>query len=46
LSKPPDAGDLAPDFKLPDQYGNERSLSDFRGRSLVLFFFPRAETPG
>ncbi len=39
-------GDKAPDFTLPDQDGNQVSLSDFAGRTLVLYFYPRADTPG
>jgi peroxiredoxin Q/BCP len=41
-----DAGDIAPDFTLPDQDGQEVSLSDFRGSPLVLYFYPKADTPG
>ncbi|NND08242.1 MAG: thioredoxin-dependent thiol peroxidase [Saprospiraceae bacterium] len=39
-------GDDAPDFSCPDQEGNMVSLSDFRGEKLVLFFYPRDNTPG
>ena len=39
-------GDKAPDFTLLDQDGNEVSLSDFAGRTLVLYFYPKADTPG
>jgi thioredoxin-dependent peroxiredoxin len=39
-------GDKAPDFSLPDQNGEEVKLSDLRGETLVLFFYPRADTPG
>jgi len=39
-------GDLAPDFTLPDQEGNPITLSHLRGRTVVLFFYPRADTPG
>jgi thioredoxin-dependent peroxiredoxin len=39
-------GEKAPDFTLPDQDGNEVSLSDFAGRTLVLYFYPKADTPG
>jgi len=42
----PKAGDTAPDFTLPDQNGKARSLLDFGGKWLVLYFFPRADTPG
>jgi peroxiredoxin Q/BCP len=40
-----ETGQQAPDFKLPDQDGNEGSLSDFRGRPVVLYFYPKADTP-
>jgi peroxiredoxin Q/BCP len=39
-------GDVAPDFELPDQDGNPVSLSGVRGRRVVLYFYPRADTPG
>ncbi len=39
-------GDKAPDFTLPDQDGNEVTLSDLRGETVVLYFYPRADTPG
>ena len=39
-------GTKAPDFTLPDQDGREVSLADFAGRTLVLYFYPRAATPG
>jgi len=39
-------GDRAPDFTLPDQHGTEVSLSGFRGKAVVLYFYPRASTPG
>jgi len=38
--------DKAPDFSLPDENGKHVSLKDFRGKSVVLFFFPKADTPG
>lgn len=41
-----ETGDAAPEFTLPDDKGNEVSLSDFRGRKLVIFFYPAAMTPG
>jgi thioredoxin-dependent peroxiredoxin len=37
-------GDEAPDFALPDQHGNEVKLSDLRGETVVLYFYPRADT--
>ncbi len=39
-------GQEAPDFTLPDQDGNEVTLSDLRGQTVVLYFFPKADTPG
>jgi thioredoxin-dependent peroxiredoxin len=39
-------GDQAPDFTLPDQSGEEVTLSDLRGETVVLYFYPRADTPG
>ena len=39
-------GDRAPDFTLPDQGGNEVTLSELRGGPVVLYFYPRADTPG
>lgn len=39
-------GDTAPDFTLPDQDGNPVGLSSLRGRTLVVYFYPRASTPG
>lgn len=39
-------GDKAPDFKTTDQDGKPVKLSDFRGRKLVLYFYPRDMTPG
>ncbi|MFD2759604.1 thioredoxin-dependent thiol peroxidase [Lentibacillus juripiscarius] len=39
-------GKQAPDFTLPDQNGNEVSLSDFRGKHVVLYFYPKDMTPG
>ncbi|WP_086839901.1 thioredoxin-dependent thiol peroxidase [Amycolatopsis kentuckyensis] len=39
-------GDEAPDFTLPDSEGEEVSLRDFRGRSVVVYFYPAASTPG
>lgn len=41
-----DTGDAAPAFTLPRDGGGEVSLSDFKGKPLVIFFYPRADTPG
>ena len=40
------AGDLAPDFALPDKDGNTVRLSDYRGKRVVVYFYPRDNTPG
>jgi len=40
------AGQPAPDFALPDENGVVRRLSDFRGRYVVLYFYPKDDTPG
>ncbi|HXC23464.1 MAG TPA: thioredoxin-dependent thiol peroxidase [Solirubrobacteraceae bacterium] len=39
-------GDSAPDFELPDQDGRTVKLSDFRGQPVVVYFYPKAATPG
>jgi thioredoxin-dependent peroxiredoxin len=39
-------GDQAPDFELPDQDGNPVKLSDLRGQPVVVYFYPKADTPG
>ena len=39
-------GQDAPDFSLPDQDGNDVALSELRGQPVVLYFFPKADTPG
>jgi thioredoxin-dependent peroxiredoxin len=40
------SGDAAPDFELPDQDGRATKLSDFRGQPVVVYFYPKADTPG
>ena len=40
------AGDKAPAFSLNDQDGNRTSLADFKGKKLLLYFYPKADTPG
>jgi peroxiredoxin Q/BCP len=42
----PQPGDLAPDFTLADQEGNPVSLSSLQGKTVVLYFYPKADTPG
>ena len=39
-------GDIAPDFTTKDQNGNEVKLSDLRGQRVVLYFYPKDDTPG
>ncbi|MFO7786917.1 MAG: thioredoxin-dependent thiol peroxidase [Halospina sp.] len=39
-------GQQAPDFRLQDQDGNEHSLVDYRGQTILLYFYPRDNTPG
>jgi peroxiredoxin Q/BCP len=39
-------GDKAPAFTLPDEAGSDVSLADYQGRKLVMFFYPKAMTPG
>lgn len=39
-------GEKAPDFSLLSDSNKKTSLKDFAGRSLVLYFFPKADTPG
>ena len=39
-------GDIAPGFSLPDQNGNTVNLKDFKGKKVILFFYPKANTPG
>jgi thioredoxin-dependent peroxiredoxin len=41
-----EAGDKAPAFSLPDADGNTVSLADYRGRKLIVYFYPAASTPG
>jgi peroxiredoxin Q/BCP len=39
-------GEKAPDFRLKDENGKERSLSEFKGKRVVLYFYPKDDTPG
>lgn len=41
-----EANTMAPDFELADQNGNIRKLSDFRGKRVILYFYPKDNTPG
>ena len=40
------AGDKAPDFEVSDDQGHTISLKDYGGKNLVLYFYPKANTPG
>lgn len=42
----PEVGDRAPAFTLPDQSGESVKLSDFKGKAVVLYFYPKDDTPG
>jgi thioredoxin-dependent peroxiredoxin len=46
MGAPLAVGDKAPNFKLPRDDGGTASLADFKGRKLVVYFYPRADTPG
>ena len=39
-------GDPAPEFKAKDQFGKEISLSQFKGKKIILYFYPKDDTPG
>lgn len=41
-----EVGTKAPDFTLPDQNGETHSLSNYKGRTVILYFYPRDNTPG
>lgn len=43
---PVSAGHPAPDFELPDDTNTKRKLSDYRGRNVILYFYPKDDTPG
>lgn len=45
-SKMPAEGDKAPAFKLPASTGGDVSLKDYQGKPVVVYFYPRADTPG
>lgn len=40
------SGDAAPDFSVKDHAGRTHALSDYRGRNVLLWFYPKADTPG
>ena len=41
-----ETGTIAPDFTLPDQNGKMHALTDYRGKKVILYFYPRDNTPG
>lgn len=45
-ANPPTIGSMAPNFKLQDQTGQWRTLEDYRGKWLALYFYPKDSTPG
>ena len=46
MSEMPHVGDAAPDFTLKDQNGKDVSLAKLRGKRVVIWFYPKASTPG
>lgn len=42
----PKVGDVAPDFRLPSTRGKDISLKDFKGKDVILYFYPKDDTPG
>ncbi|HUF75206.1 MAG TPA: thioredoxin-dependent thiol peroxidase [Longimicrobiales bacterium] len=46
MSRPVEEGRPAPDFTLPSDEGDEVTLSDLRGKKVVLYFYPKDDTPG
>ena len=42
----PKVGDMAPDFRLPSTRGKDTSLKQFRGSDVILYFYPKDDTPG
>lgn len=41
-----EVGTKAPDFSLPDQNGNVHTLEEYRGKKVILYFYPKDNTPG
>jgi len=46
MAKALEAGDKAPELSLPDQYGKTVTLKSFKGKQVVLYFYPKDDTPG
>lgn len=46
MATPPQVGEMAPDFTLPNEAGEPVSLSQFRGKRVILCFYPKDDTPG
>lgn len=46
MATPPQVGEMAPDFTLPNEAGEPVSLSQFLGKRVILYFYPKDDTPG
>jgi peroxiredoxin Q/BCP len=46
MAEMPEVGSIAPQLRLQTSVGDTVDLNDYRGRAVVLFFFPKASTPG
>ncbi|MGQ9613524.1 MAG: thioredoxin-dependent thiol peroxidase [Chloroflexus sp.] len=46
MATPPQVGEMAPDFTLPNEASEPVSLSQFRGKRVILYFYPKDDTPG
>ena len=46
VTMPIQEGKAAPAFSLPDAYGNKVALKDFKGKNVIVYFYPKDDTPG